>query len=396
MVRKSKRKVGKTLEQEVNESSDEEMFTPSRAKKRKVLSDSEDDDQDEDKFLTSGVDDKKPSLKKSKIRRCLDSSDEENVDSNVGEIKTPKAEREKKLQELRRKVKNKKGLYSSGDESDVNDDDCPDESDEEDLPMFQHEDVLPEEAESDDDPDNDLDGFVVDDNVVEMEQGNESEEESEEEEEVKQKKRKSKRIKKQKKEKAAEEDGDSENDNYDYANPYKEMNDQFEDTDIMEVLSKKTAKDRKNAKLYKKEMGKYQFSVRSENNKAAKVSNKVRYATNMDLVKTDRGFKNERNLDVKDAEFYDYVETCLYGESVRIFPHTKRKSKYSVKCGLIGCSEFFTIDETKIVGATKFSDINLQYMKKTNKFGKESYYYICYKHLPNEDDSSDEYQSDIE
>ena len=42
-----------------------------------------------------------------------------------------------------------------------------------------------------------------------------------------------------------------------------------------------------------------------------------RYALNMDKVKTDRGFKAERNLDVKDDEFYDYVETSAYGELIR-------------------------------------------------------------------------------
>ena len=43
-----------------------------------------------------------------------------------------------------------------------------------------------------------------------------------------------------------------------------------------------------------------------------------RYALNMDKVKTDRGFKAERNLDVKDDEFYDYVETSAYGELIRL------------------------------------------------------------------------------
>ena len=38
----------------------------------------------------------------------------------------------------------------------------------------------------------------------------------------------------------------------------------------------------------------------------------------MDKVKTDRGFKAERNLDVKDDEFYDYMETSAYGELIRL------------------------------------------------------------------------------
>ena len=120
----------------------------------------------------------------------------------------------------------------------------------------------------------------------------------------------------------------------------------------------------------------------------------------MDKVKTDRGFKAERNLDVKDDEFYDYVETSAYGELIRlekpcvmlqcckpfshrIFPHTKKVAKYGAKCALFGCGEVFEVGSTRILGATKFNDINLQFTKKINKFGKEAFHYICFKHLPN-------------
>ena len=204
-------------------SSDEEVFIPSQAKKLKVLSASE-DDIDEDG--NPSVNDEKPSLKKFKIQqRCVDSSDEENVDLNVGLLKTPKVEREKKLLEMRKKVRAKKGLYSSGDESNGYQDTGPDNSGD------------------------DLDDFVVDDNVVEMEEEKESEELSEEDRGVKQKKRKSKRNSKQKRGKPA--------DAYVYVNPYKEMNDQFEDIDVMEVLSKKTEKDKRNTWRYMEEIGKY-------------------------------------------------------------------------------------------------------------------------------------------
>ena len=141
-----------------------------------------------------------------------------------------------------------------------------------------------------------------------------------------------------------------------------------------------------------------------------------RYALNMDKVKTDRGFKAERNLDVKDDEFYDYVETSAYGELIRlekpfvyitqnvsnlasshrIFPHTKKVAKYGAKCALFGCGEVFEVGSTRILGATKFNDINLQFTKKINKFGKEAFHYICFKHLPNgEGYSTDEYESDV-
>ena len=304
------------------------------------------------------------SSKKRKILAPVDSSDEENVDVN---IRTPKHERIKKLQQMSKNVQAKKGLYvSSEDESD----------DEEDLPMFQHEEELPEEALKSEtvNEDSDLEDFVVDDDVVEVE--DESEEasgEGEEEEAVStdsesdNKQRKSKRLqtasrklktkKKTKKSKIRteeEEEDEEEEDDYDYANPYVEMDDAMESNDIIDILSKNTAKDKKNAKLYKKEMGKYQFSVRSENNKAAKLSKKARFAINMDQVKTDRGFKVERNLDVKDDEFYDYVERTLFGERLRMFPHTKRYTRYNTRCSLIGCGEKLAAGESRVIGATKF------------------------------------------
>ena len=390
-----------------DDDSDEEVATPSRSNKRKVLSDSEEEAESEAQLNVE----EKPSVtekikKKSKIRRCVDSSDEENNDANSGDAVnnvTPRAERTRKLEEMRRKVKAKRGVYDSSDEED-DDKSCdgPESGDDDDLPMFENEEELPEEAQkvkNEEELDGDLDDFVVEDDVVEME-------EDTEEEEIIQSKKRSKRIKKQKKkvkkikEESEEEedsnDDDEEENNYDYANPYKEMDERFDDANIMDVLSKKTEKDKRNAKLYKKEMGKYQFSVRSLNNKAAMISNRERYTSNMDRVKTDRGFKDERNLDVKDEEYHDYVDTCLYGESVRIFPHTKKVSKYRTECGLNGCCRIFEPDETKIIGATKFDTINLQYMKKIGKFGKESFYYICYRHVPEDDQTSDEYESDVD
>ena len=100
----------------------------------------------------------------------------------------------------------------------------------------------------------------------------------------------------------------------------------------------------------------------------------------MGTVKADRGFKAERNLDIKDAEYHDYKETCLFGERVRIFPHTKRYSKFKSRCALRGCGEPFSVGETRIIGITKFCDINFRFMKKLNNFGKESFLYICERH----------------
>lgn len=377
MGRKSKRaKVqggSSSAVKRIEDSEDDLVYTPStKSKKRtRIASDS---DSDQDVVVRSGTEESRTptptmSSKKRKILAPLDSSDEENVDVN---IRTPKHERIKKLQQMSKNVQAKKGLYVSSE------DDAEDSDDEEDLPMFQHEEELPEEALKSENvnEDSDLEDFVVDDDVVEVEdESDEACDEGEEEEAVStdsesdNNQRKSKRLqtqsrklktkKKTKKSKTrTEEEEDDEDeeeeDDYDYANPYVEMDDAMESSDIIDILSKNTAKDKKNAKLYKKEMGKYQFSVRSENNKAAKLSKKARFAINMDQVKTDRGFKVERNLDVKDDEFYDYVERTLFGERLRIFPHTKRYTRYNTRCALIGCGEKLRTGESRVIGATKF------------------------------------------
>ena len=197
------------LKTPTSESSDEDMVTSFQAKKWKILSDSEDDIGDgenpsDEKELFSSVNDEKPSLKKFKIQqRFVDSSDEENDDLNVRLMKTSKVEREKKLLEMRKKVRAKRRLYSSGDESD----------DSQDLGS----------GGDDVDIDGDLEDFVVSDNVVEMEEEESEDDESEEGSEGE----------------GVQQRGRKPGGSYVYTNPYKEMDELFEDNDIMKVLSKK-------------------------------------------------------------------------------------------------------------------------------------------------------------
>jgi len=406
------RKVRKKIEKApVDSASDDDVATPSRcSKKRKVLSDSDESDCGNISSISNSKGQRSCNAQdtlalgeKKKIRRCAESSDEENLEPESKVAMTPKAARELKLKELKRRVQAKKGLYNSSEEDDVDEEEPGLNSEDEDnLPMFENEEELPEEALSspaDEGQDqSDLDDFVVNDDVVEMDEnaeGNSEDDSSGDDDSTSKSKSKTKPKKRKQKQKKNGDEEASTDDDYDYANPYKAMDDKFEKANIMDILSKNTAKDKKNAKMYKKEMGKYQFAVNSDRNMAAKISKQARFAMNMDKVKTDRGFKAERNLDCKDEDYHDYVETSLYGEAVRIYPHTKKTSKYSAKCALNGCSDFFSAGESRIVGATKFSDINFMYLKKEGRFGKESYYYICYKHLP-EDYSSDEYQSDVE
>jgi len=393
-------------------------------------------------------DDISQSSKKRKMLRCADSSDEENVENSS--VSTPKAERVNKLEEMRKKIQaKKKVIYDSSNEESSDGQDWLEE-DEESLPMWANEEAPPEDK-LDDSENSDLGDFIVNDEDENMDekplklkkteklvQDNDNERESKhelsdaEEKLRKRKKRKQSGLlnkgesspksegmnsseneeqaleesseeekpkvkKKAKKKKAVidddEEGSDSSEEETDYANPYMLMDRDMEDANILDLLSKNTDKDKKNAKKYKKEMGKYQYAVHSDKNRAAKVSKKARFASNMETVKADKGFKAERNLDIKDAEYHDYKETCLYGERIRIFPHTRRYSKYASRCALRGCGEPFSVGETRIIGITKFCDINFRFMKKLNNFGKESFYYVCAHHLPKSGSDSEEYSS---
>ena len=61
----------------------------------------------------------------------------------------------------------------------------------------------------------------------------------------------------------------------------------------------------------------------------------------------------------------------MFGERIRIFSHTKKVSMYNVKCSLGECSERFIAKKTIVIGATKFNEFNLMFMKKPNQFGKK-------------------------
>jgi len=418
----------------LDDSSDE---GPTPLKKRALRPVSSDSDEEcsnprrEMRKRKSPVEEVLQSSKKRKITRCVDSSDEENVENSAA---TPKANRMNKLLEMRKKIQAKKKVtYDTSESSEA---EGWLENDEDDLPMWENEEVPPEDVTDGSETEGIMDDFIVEDEdeleavvkakkkkvTVEDAESESYHDLSDAEEKLKKKKRKkqhkrkavsadeqeeeaqsrvktSRRAKKYKREADENEEGlenegsESSEEETDYGNPYMQMDHALENANIIDLLSKNTDKDKKNAKKYKKEMGKYQYAVHSDRNKAAKVSNKARFAANMGTVKADRGFKSERNLDIKDSEYHDYKESCLFGERVRIFPHTKKYSKYKSRCALRGCGEPFSVGETRIIGVTKFSDINFQFMKKVNNFGKESFYYICERHCPKTDSDSEEYTS---
>jgi len=481
MGKKNKKQRQLQVKQAEKEESSDEGPTPMKKKVlRPVSSDSEEEPKKsrrelrkrkgpiEDVATTS-------SSKKRKMVRCRDSSDEENVENSS--VATPKAERVNKLLEMQKKIQAKKKVRY--DDSDSSEGENWLEEDEESLPMWKHEEVLPEDVPDDAESEGNMDDFIVNDEEDVESMGKNADEDSDNvhdlsDAEQKLLKKKRKKTRKSKIESAPEEDvksrpvknkgkiededldstsyedhsdaeqsavtknskktrrskvesaseqeaeesgeeertgkgkrmpnrkgsdledeesSESSGEEIDYGNPYMQMDHAIENTNIIDLLSKNTDKDKKNAKKYKKEMGKYQYAVHSDRNKAAQVTNRARFAANMGTVKADRGFKAERNLDIKDSEYHDYQESCLFGERVRIFPHTKKYSKYKSKCALRGCGEPFSVGETRIIGVTKFSDINFQFMKKVNNFGKESFYYICERHCPKTGSDSEEYTS---
>jgi len=380
--------------------SSDECTVSFKKKKLAIVSDSESDRENicshNMKLRTKVEEENTPSKsRKKKILRCADSSDDNEVASTL----TPKQERLKKLHEMKKRVTAKKlHLHSSSGSEASSDEALSDEN----LPMWKHEETLPPE-EVEKKSDCDLSDFVVDDSCEgsdDIKENDLSEAEVKlEEMEGKRKKSKKKRTKKTPKKVQSANDEDvtaSSEEEPDYGNPYMQRNDLMETANIMDVLSKNTDKDKRNAKKYKREMGKYQYAVHSDKNKAANLSNKARFAKNMECVKSDRGFKVERNLDVKDEDYYEYKETCLYGERIRLYPHTKRFAKYNSKCAFRGCGKIITMGESRIVGITKFCDVNLKFMKKLNNFGNESFYYVCASHLPKSESGSESYSSNTD
>jgi len=386
------------------------------------------------------------SCRKGKILRCADSSDDERAIP----VPTPKAERMKRLEEMRSKRNAKKSKrkvrYSSS--SGSSDDQGPgDAADEENLPMWENEEAPPENAkvfveDPDEKEDSNLQDFVVSDGNEEadMEAGRlPDSEDSETEKAATRKKRSgrrkgnlgdlnhsdseasdnieaasskaasrrtrssvkekvnSKERKRGKKAKALisdTEDGSSPSeeteDETEYVNPYM-VEDKNDLGATLARLRRDTANDRRNKKNYKREVGKYQFECHTSRNKAAKMDERVRFARTMETAKFDQGLKEDRNLDWGDSEFYEYKEANLYGQAFRLYPHTRRITKYSSRCAVSGCCERFQAGESKVIGAMQLDPFSFRFVKKTSNWtGKECFYYVCAEHYPKGEDSSDE------
>ena len=153
-------------QQEEDDSDENVVFFPSSiSKQRRTLASDSDsssnlETKNDVKFegVQSELGHKAQVRKKIKIRSCLDSSDEENTDVN---IETLKLIRIKKLQQMSKNIQVKKGLYVSSEEEN-----------EEELP----EQVLKSIETVNED--SNLEDFVVDDDVVEMENQTDDEDEA--------------------------------------------------------------------------------------------------------------------------------------------------------------------------------------------------------------------------
>lgn len=147
------------------------------------------------------------------------------------------------------------------------------EKQEENLPMFKHEEKPPDSDMSSED-DND---FINDDESIDESSDSKSEKDSV----------------------IVSEDSNS------YMNPYMERNNEFEREDIMKILSKSTEKDRNNQKSYENEIGKYQLQIHSTKNRAHSenrwhVSEQQRYDRIMGATLHDEALKEERNIENGD------------------------------------------------------------------------------------------------
>ena len=77
-------------------------------------------------------------------------------------------------------------------------------------------------------------------------------------------------------------------------------------------------------------MGQYQLAIHSETNRALQITNRQRYNRNMAEARHDVSLKAERNIEKDDDEFYYGRTITLLGDKVKVFPQTKRFSRYLI------------------------------------------------------------------
>merc|ERR1719288_272328 len=211
------------------------------------------------------------------------SSDDENEDSKTTPSKIQmqrkrlenlcKKKRCKERPSRRLRQDSRSSQKSETDENNTDIDIKPLYTEEQELPMFKHEEKPPDSDMSSED-DND---FIDDDESIDGSSDSESEVDSV----------------------IVSEDSNS------YINPYMERNNEFEREDIMKILSKSTEKDRNNQKSYENEIGKYQLQIHSTKNRAHfenrwHVSEQQRYDRIMGATLHDEALKEERNIEHGD------------------------------------------------------------------------------------------------
>jgi len=341
-----KKKIVKIIRPD-DSSSEEEENTPSKAKNKGNLERLLKKKQEkrlkeiEDRYITTDDDASSDEDEKSKSR----------IKNNLQKLNQKKKEGTKNKRILSSDDEDGGGNFSHRHFKDAeSDEDIDDFIDDDDLPMFKHEEYPPNSDEKASDTEEDDKSAIV-------------------------------------------EGSNDSTSNEMPSNPYLARDQDMDKTDIIDILSKSTAKDEKNKKKFKKEFGKYQFSIHSKHNKALYTSNKKRYETHMKYTKCDLGFKSERNLDRDDEDFYDSVVANVIGTRVQIYPHTKRVSKFSSKCAISGCEDKFTAGLTKVIGIKMEDDFG-QFQKKAT-ISSELFYYMCAAHCPDEEDiSTDSYSDD--
>merc|ERR1712059_206432 len=170
-----------------------------------------------------GVEDKEktpPASTKKIVKRFLDSSDEDVEKKIPGEesIATPKAERLKRLKDMNKKVRTKKKIYSDSSDGSETEETKPWlDVDDDDLPMWGHEEKPPEIEEVEEANVNESD----DDFIVPDEEDVKEDEEQQEDEEKSPPRKRTKRTRKTKPNSSESEDNEDTSDGEaSYANPY--------------------------------------------------------------------------------------------------------------------------------------------------------------------------------
>ena len=154
--------------------------------------------------------------------------------------------------------------------------------------------------------------------------------------------------------------------------------------EIIQTFQRETWNDKLNKERYMEQQGKYQLAIHTPTNPGLHLSPEKRKRRNLRTAKFDKGLKESRGLACRDLEYGDTRDICYNGVTVKVFPGTRRTTRYpGSSCALDTCDQKFTRRE-EIIGALLPRGGSL----RADDRGKR--YWICYSHVTQDSDTDSE------